>query len=134
VQQDPRVTSRYCDPFTVKVMAWLIDAAWQFQPDKAKASDVEVRFTPAGDGTTLVEVEHRNFERAGAGWESMRQTIDSPGGWNGNIRLFAAAAEEQAQVPQHAARPICYSILSKSLGKATWPIESSRLISLATAG
>jgi hypothetical protein len=77
------------------VMAWMITAQWEYQPDVAKSSEVEVRFTPESDGTTRVDLEHRHFERMGAGWESMREMVDSQGGWGGTLQLFAAQAEKQ---------------------------------------
>ncbi len=77
------------------VMAWMITAQWEYQPDVMKSSEVEVRFTPESDGTTRVDLEHRHFERMGAGWESMREMVDSQGGWGGTLQLFAAQAEKQ---------------------------------------
>ncbi len=67
---------------------------WQYEPDLAKCSEVEVRFTPAGDGLTRVELEHRYFERHGAGAETMRTAVDDPGGWNGLLNAFGAEAEK----------------------------------------
>src|SRR5271169_4360564 len=43
------------------VMAWHVRPDWHYEPDLAKCSEVDVRFTPADDGTTLVELEHRGF-------------------------------------------------------------------------
>jgi len=60
----------------------------------AKSSEVEVRFTPQADGSTRVDLEHRNFARMGAGWESMREMVNSEGGWGGTLQLFAAEAEK----------------------------------------
>ena len=77
------------------VMAWKIDPQWKYQPDMAKTSEVEVTFTPVDNGATRVDLEHRNFARAGAGWETMRGMIDSEGGWNGLLRMFATEAEKQ---------------------------------------
>jgi uncharacterized protein YndB with AHSA1/START domain len=76
------------------VMAWRISPAWQFEPDLAKASEVEVRFTPEPDGSTRVDLEHRHFRRHGVGPEvdAMRATVDSPNGWGGLLDLFAARA------------------------------------------
>jgi uncharacterized protein YndB with AHSA1/START domain len=39
-------------------MAWLISPAWKYEPDPAKASEVEVQFTPESDGSTRVDLEH----------------------------------------------------------------------------
>jgi hypothetical protein len=76
------------------VFAWHITPAWKYDPDVARASEVEVSFTPADDGTTLVELEHRHFERHGEGWETMRGAVGSEGGWNGVLAQYAAKLEE----------------------------------------
>ena len=70
------------------VMAWKINLQWQYEPDLAKASEVEVSFTPEPDGSTRVDVEHRYFERHGAGWETMRTSVDSGMGWGGLLELY----------------------------------------------
>ena len=63
------------------VLAWQVRPDWKFEPDLAKSSEVEVRFTPADDGTTLVELEHRGFERHGGNFAGMRGQVNSVGGW-----------------------------------------------------
>jgi len=76
------------------VMAWKITSQWHYEPDLAKSSEVEVRFTPLENGSTRVDLEHRNFERMGAGWETMRGMVDSAGGWGGLLALFATETEK----------------------------------------
>jgi hypothetical protein len=76
------------------VMAWMITHEWGFQPDLAQLSEVDVRFIPTADGATRVELEHRNFERHGAGGETMRTAVDSPGGWGSLLDLYAKRAVE----------------------------------------
>ena len=76
------------------VMAWQVGPAWRYEPDIAKSSEVEVRFTAEPDGSTRVDLEHRYFERHGAGVEAMRSATDSPNGWNGFLELFRARAEQ----------------------------------------
>jgi hypothetical protein len=76
------------------VMAWKITAQWQYEPDVSKSSEVEVRFTLLKDGSTRVDLEHRHFERLGAGWETMRAMVDAEGGWGGLLQMFAAEAEK----------------------------------------
>jgi uncharacterized protein YndB with AHSA1/START domain len=78
------------------VLAWKIAASWQYEPDLAKASEVEVTFTPVGDGSTRVDLEHRHFERVGSGWQTMRGMVDSEGGWGTLLQMFAAEAEKSA--------------------------------------
>jgi len=81
------------DPPHRFVMAWQITPEWKFQPNVNESSEVEIRFTPLGDGTTRVDLEHRNFERMGAGGEAMRTGVDSPNGWGSLMELYKAAAE-----------------------------------------
>ena len=83
------------DPPRRFVMSWQITPSWQFEPNLANSSEVEVRFTSERDGTTRVDLEHRHFERHGAGWEQMRGQIDSPGGWGTMLQLFAKSAEAE---------------------------------------
>jgi uncharacterized protein YndB with AHSA1/START domain len=73
------------------VFSWDITTSWEIETDSEKTSEVEVTFTPQGPRETLVELEHRNIDRHGHGWESMRDSVGSPNGWN--LGAFAAAAE-----------------------------------------
>jgi uncharacterized protein YndB with AHSA1/START domain len=81
------------------VVSWEISAAWKPASDVAYASEVELRFTANADGTTTVELEHRDFERMGAqDGETMRKAVD--GGWLSLLSLFqseAKAAERGSQ-------------------------------------
>jgi uncharacterized protein YndB with AHSA1/START domain len=70
------------------VMAWLINANWQHEPDVSRTSEVEIRFTAQADGTTRVDLEHRNFERMGESGNNMRMMVDAPGGWGGILQLY----------------------------------------------
>jgi uncharacterized protein YndB with AHSA1/START domain len=70
-------------------LAWQITPEWGYQPDLAQSSEVEVRFTPEPDGRTRVDLEHRHFERHGAGAGTMRTAVDSPNGWSGLLQLYA---------------------------------------------
>lgn len=71
------------------VISWDINPQWQLEPDPDKTSEVEVRFIAEGPDTTRVELEHRNLERHGDGWERVRDGVGSPGGWAGGLELFA---------------------------------------------
>ncbi len=75
------------------VFAWLISTDWKYEPDRAKASEVEVRFTPLADGTTRVDLEHRHFERCGGAGETMRDRVSAEGGWGSLLQLFGSAAD-----------------------------------------
>ena len=76
------------------VLAWQITPNWQHEPDLAKASEVEVRFTQEAGGLTRVDLEHRHFERHGEGGAGMRMSVDSPNGWGGLLQLYAVRATE----------------------------------------
>jgi len=71
-------------------LAWHLNENWQYDPDPAHASEVEVRFVPEGEALTRVEVEHRGFERHGAGAEAVRGGVDNPRGWRYCLERFAA--------------------------------------------
>jgi len=77
------------------VMAWQITAEWSFEPDLAKSSEVEVRFTPEAGGMTRVDLEHRHFGRHGAGADAMRATVSSPNGWGALLQFFAACVDRE---------------------------------------
>lgn len=66
---------------------------WTADPDPAKASEVEIRFTAEGPGTTLVELEHSKLERHGEGYEQLRAMFDGPGAWGHILELYAKAAD-----------------------------------------
>jgi hypothetical protein len=72
------------------LLAWQITHEWGYQPDLARASEVEVRFIPMGAEKTRVELEHRHFERHGAGAEAMRAAVDAPNGWTLITTLYQA--------------------------------------------
>jgi hypothetical protein len=79
------------------VMAWKVTPNWKTEQDLANCSEVEVRFTPSPDGTTLVELEHRYFERHGAGADIMRTSVNQAGGWSALMELFRAEAETETE-------------------------------------
>jgi uncharacterized protein YndB with AHSA1/START domain len=67
---------------------------WVCDPDMAKASEVEIRFTSEGPSSTLVELEHSKLERHGEGYEQLREMFDGPGAWAGILELFAKKVAE----------------------------------------
>ena len=82
------------DPPHRFVLAWQITHQWGYEPDLARSSEVEVRFTPAPGGATRVDLEHRYFERMGPEGDSMRAGVAGEGGWSGLMNLFKAQAEK----------------------------------------
>jgi uncharacterized protein YndB with AHSA1/START domain len=77
------------------VVTWQVNGQWQYDPDPKHASEIEVRFTPDGPAQTTVELEHRLLERLVDG-QALRDGINSGGGWNAILELFAKAAANQS--------------------------------------
>ena len=71
------------------VFTWDISPRWQIESDLEKASEVEVRFAPETPGRTRVELEHRNLDRHGEGWEGARDGVGGEGGWPLYLQRFA---------------------------------------------
>jgi uncharacterized protein YndB with AHSA1/START domain len=74
------------------VISWDISPRWQIETDLSKTSEVEVRFLAEGSERTRVELEHRNLDRHGEGWDGMRAAVDSEGGWPLYLERFAEVA------------------------------------------
>ena len=68
---------------------------WVCDPDPAKASEVEIRFSADAEGSTLVELEHSKLERHGEGYQQLRALFDGPGAWQGILDLFAKRMDEK---------------------------------------
>jgi uncharacterized protein YndB with AHSA1/START domain len=79
------------DPPRRVCFSWDINLRWQLETDPAKASEVEVTFTPDGSDRTRVVLTHRHLDRHGAGWEAMRDAVGS--GWN--LVRFAEVAQHR---------------------------------------
>ncbi|HYW25187.1 MAG TPA: SRPBCC family protein [Terriglobales bacterium] len=77
------------------VVTWQINGQWQFDPDPAHASEVEVRFVADGPQRTTVELMHRYLDRLVAG-QAIHDAIGQGGGWNSILERFAKAAATQA--------------------------------------
>jgi uncharacterized protein YndB with AHSA1/START domain len=71
------------------VFSWDISPQWQIETDSDRTSEVEVRFTAETADRTRVELEHRNLDRHGEGWEGLRAGVDSGEGWPLYLRRFA---------------------------------------------
>ena len=70
------------------VFSWDISPQWRLETDLEKTSEVEVRFVSEAPERTRVELEHRNLERHGEGWESVRDGVDSEDGWPLYLQRF----------------------------------------------
>jgi uncharacterized protein YndB with AHSA1/START domain len=76
------------------LLSWDISPHWQLESDLARTSEVEVRFIAEAPDRTRVELEHRNLERHGEGWESMREGVAGDQGWPLYLRQFGALLAE----------------------------------------
>lgn len=72
------------------VLVWSVDPDWKFDP--GLHTEVEVQFTPEGDGVR-VDLEHRKLEAYAERADEVRAKIDNPNGWGGLLGMFAAEAE-----------------------------------------
>jgi uncharacterized protein YndB with AHSA1/START domain len=79
-----------CEPPNRVVFTWDISTHWQIETSLEKTSEVEVRFIAETPDRTRVELEHRNLDRHGDGWEGMRAGVDSDDGWPLYLARFAA--------------------------------------------
>jgi uncharacterized protein YndB with AHSA1/START domain len=77
------------------VVSWDINPQWQIETDLQKTSEVEVRFISETPERTRVELEHRNLDRHGDGWEGVREGVRGEGGWPLYLQRFAERLVEQ---------------------------------------
>jgi uncharacterized protein YndB with AHSA1/START domain len=60
------------------VLTWQIAPGWVYEPDPARASQVEVRFiADASRQRTRIQFEHRRLERYAEQTERMRSVLDA---------------------------------------------------------
>jgi uncharacterized protein YndB with AHSA1/START domain len=71
------------------LISWDISPHWQLETDLEKTSEVEVRFIAETDKRTRVELEHRNLDRHGDGWEGLREGVGSDEGWPLYLQRYA---------------------------------------------
>jgi uncharacterized protein YndB with AHSA1/START domain len=71
------------------VISWDISPQWQIETDPEKTSEVDVRFIAEAHDRTRVELEHRNIDRHGDGWEAVREGVDANDGWPLYLRRYA---------------------------------------------
>ena len=73
------------------VLSWDITTEWELATDLDKTSEVEITFTAVTPDRTHVVLVHRNLDRHGEGWESMRDALGR--GWT--LAQFAEVAAQR---------------------------------------
>jgi uncharacterized protein YndB with AHSA1/START domain len=72
------------------VFSWDIGPTWQVETEPDNTSEVEVRFIAEDPHRTRVELEHRNLDRHGPGWEAVRDGVAHDQGWPLYLDRYAA--------------------------------------------
>lgn len=72
------------------VFSWDIGPQWELETDPENASEVEVRFVAETPGRTRVELEHRNIDRHGPGWQAVADGVGHDAGWPLYLDRYAA--------------------------------------------
>lgn len=76
------------------VFSWNIGPTWQLETDSENASEVEIRFVEESPDRTRVEIEHRNIDRHGPGWQAVADGVGHDQGWPLYLARFAALVGE----------------------------------------
>ena len=79
-------------------MAWKITPSGGTSRNLAKSSEVEVRFTPEPDGSTRVNLEHRDILNVTARTGRSGKQVDSQGGWGDCSSLYAPRLSRDAEL------------------------------------
>jgi uncharacterized protein YndB with AHSA1/START domain len=77
------------------VLAWQLNAEFEYEPDLKHASEVEVTFTEE-DGHTRVELHHTHLERVRTRGEELAKYVSMEGGWPTILGLYAKEAAAAA--------------------------------------
>jgi uncharacterized protein YndB with AHSA1/START domain len=78
------------DPPRRVVFSWEIGPTWQLETEPENASEVEVRFIAETPDRTRVELEHRNIDRHGPGWQAVAEGVGGDQGWPLYLERYAA--------------------------------------------
>jgi len=84
------------DPPDRVVFSWDISPRWQVEEDPDNTSEVEVRFVAESSTRTRVELEHRNLDRHGSGWQSVRDGVAHDEGWPLYLSRYAGLFGEES--------------------------------------
>jgi uncharacterized protein YndB with AHSA1/START domain len=76
------------------VFSWDISPQWQIETEPENTSEVEVRFTAETPQRTRVELEHRNLDRHGPGWQALSEGVEGDAGWPLYLTRYAKLLTE----------------------------------------
>ncbi|HZE41492.1 MAG TPA: SRPBCC family protein [Stackebrandtia sp.] len=85
------------DPPDRVIFSWDIGPQWTIETDPDNTSRVEVRFIAESPDRTRVELEHRDIDRHGPGWQSVVDGVDGSNGWPLYLSRFAALITKDDQ-------------------------------------
>jgi uncharacterized protein YndB with AHSA1/START domain len=78
------------------VFSWDIGPQWEIETEPENTSEVEVRFIAETPQRTRVELEHRNIDRHGPGWQSISEGVAGDAGWPLYLTRYGALFDESA--------------------------------------
>lgn len=76
------------------VFSWDIGPQWQIETELENTSEVEVRFIAETPMRTRVELEHRNIDRHGPGWQAVGEGVGGDAGWPLYLARYTALVGE----------------------------------------
>ncbi len=76
------------------VFSWDIGSQWQLETEPDNTSEVEVTFIAETPQRTRVELEHRNLDRHGPGWENVKDGVAHDQGWPLYLARYATLFTE----------------------------------------
>ena len=79
-----------CEPPGRVLFSWDINPRWEIETEPENTSEVEVRFVAEDPRRTRVELEHRNLDRHGPGWEAVSDGVGHDAGWPLYLGRYAA--------------------------------------------
>jgi uncharacterized protein YndB with AHSA1/START domain len=83
------------EPPSRVVLSWDISPYWQIEADPERTSEFEVRFIAETTDRTRIELEHRNLDHHGDGWEGVREGVDGDQGWPLYLQRYAELFSEE---------------------------------------
>lgn len=71
------------------VLSWHLQGDWSYDPDPARASEIEVTFVAEDESRTRVELTHRHIERHAMA-ERVASGVGADAGWGAILTGYAA--------------------------------------------